>query len=1373
MVTTIDFSQSDYTDNMPIFGTPGNYDKKLKFANKTATLTLGNTDYGYAVYSFSYSGPVDYVSISFLDSDGGDVSVASGQTSLYQISNNISKWEYILKNDTYNGITTYYVVVNGDTTHKTERLSVLIAMGKRGTPPVTSSVSITCDCALPLYKYETGLHVYSPYDAISTNAKLTTTLSSFTPIENWGINTAVYSGLFLQNPAAPYYYGYGTKVYKVGGRFDRSYGTQSQVTIKKKLFGKPKTSTQIYGPKLWYDSINETSDACTMPFLEKVGIIIGVDISSTIAQPQEYRYYLGYNPLLIRPSNDSVFTKYSFATQSHNPIVGATHALSKILLGIVSGYDRRWVLNEWAAGATIFGLSMLIPLGAGTGFSSVGASVYAFFDYLVGPLVPQAFAASTGFGQFIIAAVTNPFVIAAALLILLLIVIFSSKTKRYREPCKQFLHHFTGKPYIEVSTVGNDTTLYRDPTLTVVNNGYYCDGVYYYQQSGGKVISKNLSYTNAIVNDNPVKFAFQYSLQADSPVLVDDYNKLIVLPYTSGKPLPFCNGTVYYNNQILTQTITPNCCDLETGTSTVITIEIGSEFSCISQQDANDKAQAAFDAALDYALNYANYCSPFDDEQLGELNTNFTHELKIETVPTQTTIFYNSTLGAAQVGTNLYYDNSGCQKVLNGYYGVTGTTPYCTFYRTTNGAIDGIYVMTNPNSTTTVTGQPIVTENVNYSSNWFYSGSNFTTLSYITNAYEYDSSFNPNSLYSDIHMKKGMIDNLTTLDDFQLYNDFVGTTYSEAPSGWYRPLVDWISNDPFYYYREQTITLNIDEYCGIGLTKGFYITGILDGLPTTPPNPVTMVINVYTENIGLSGTYNATTSNYNSSTFVNYGGQIGYGETVTGITITSITNPNPSNKTTYVAGETSLCPTPTQTPTKTPTQTQTPTRTQTPTTTTTLTATPTQTRTQTPTTTTTLTATPTQTRTQTPTTTTTLTATPTQTRTQAQTPTQTKTPTPTPTMTSRPNCPDRRIVIQVCNSNSAIDDNFNVYLNGTYIGFLNLNSNAQVGSIFIGDTGASVTVTEADFTCPLSNMVTYKFDSETVILGGNNVLFMQNVQNNGNGNVGTVEIRNYLLVGNDLEQPCGVANLNYSGPSGSNFTFNFNYNECCAFTITPTQTQTPTRTPTQTPTRTQTQTPTQTPTNASCSAPILSSVTLVSGSLFTYNYSVPTNCTALTLSYSRDQVNWVNNTSVCSTGRQTDTLDATGTWYFRLTQTCTTGGAANSNVVSYVYTTPTQTPTQTKTPTQTPTPSTLNFFYMDPTPFGDSNDACSAPAFIEDLFYHNGEIGLPFVGDYVFTDSESTPFNGGNSWYQTSIGPTALQIDFNGLVIDRVICNTP
>ena len=118
-------------------------------------------------------------------------------------------------------------------------------------------------------------------------------------------------------------------------------------------------------------------------------------------------------------------------------------------------------------------------------------------------------------------------------------------------------------------------------------------------------------------------------------------------------------------------------------------------------------------------------------------------------------------------------------------------------------------------------------------------------------------------------------------------------------------------------------------------------------------------------------------------------------------------------------------------------------------------------------------------------------------------------------------------------------------------------------------------------------------------------------------------------------------------------------------------------------------TPTPTPV---CSSPVLNSVTLVSGSVFTFNYDTPINCTALTLSRSRDQINWSNSTAGCTTGRQMDTGDATGTWYFRLTQICSVGGSANSNIVSYSYPSPTQTPTTTltATPTNTRTP--------DPTP---------------------------------------------------------------------------
>ena len=146
--------------------------------------------------------------------------------------------------------------------------------------------------------------------------------------------------------------------------------------------------------------------------------------------------------------------------------------------------------------------------------------------------------------------------------------------------------------------------------------------------------------------------------------------------------------------------------------------------------------------------------------------------------------------------------------------------------------------------------------------------------------------------------------------------------------------------------------------------------------------------------------------------------------------------------------------------------------------------------------------------------------------------------------TDAPVCPDRTLVFQVCNSNSAKDDNFDVYLNNNYIGALDLNANSQVGSVFIATTNASATITSSDFVCPLNNMVTYRFDPNFVV-GGANTLELRNTQNNSNGNYGTIGMRNYLTTGNNLSSPCVVTNLIYSGSSGQSFTFNFSYDECC------------------------------------------------------------------------------------------------------------------------------------------------------------------------------------------------------------------------------------
>jgi hypothetical protein len=906
---TTNFVATDFTSNKPTYGDINNYAKNLKFANKTKSLQLSNNNYGYLVFEVSYTGSIDYLSINFADPNKGYVSVSPNQNSLYKISTFDAPLENIILNNKTSGTKTFYVIVNGDQTDKSSVLNVNIAIAKYNTAPSSSSVTLSYNCTTQLYSYQTGLHVYSPYDAIDGSSKLRTKLYSITPIESWTTNTLIWGGSYFENPALPYYYGYGTKVYKVGGPFDRSYGTQKKITIRQKLFGKAKATEETIGPTSFFHLNDQTSDACTVPFMEGVGSLREIFETSSLSQPQQYRYYLGYDSSNITASNDSVFTEYSFATKTSNPIVGATHALSKTLYGVVHGYNSEWVLNTWALVGTWLGLAMLVPSGETALYATFGNVAAHYFDLLIGPLIPQWLTLSVGATKFLTLAV--PYLAAALFLASVLYLIFSTRTTEYREPCKQFLHHFTNKPYIEVSTLESNTILYRDLLLTTVNNGYYCDGVYFYQQSGGKIVSKTLSSTNAIVSDSPLKFEYQYSVKADEPTLVTNFNKLIILSYTSGKPLPYCGtGTIYYNDTTLTQTINNSCCDLEVGQSTVLTVVSGSEFSCISQNDANAKATKKLSSLVTYAQNAGKYCTPISEYDIGLLNSYFTHELKVESNPTNVTVFYDARTGGPTVGKNLYYDDYGCQKVLNGYYSISGSTPYRRFYHTSGGTIDGIYIMTNSNSTTTTTSEPIINTNTDYSSNWYITGTDKNSIDSYTNTIENTKGFNPNSLYVNSSLKKGFIKTPSTLDDFQLYTGFTTTSYSEAATAWYRPLIDWIELDSFYYYKAETISLNLSEFCGYtgtSATRGFYVIGKSGGVETPLHNVVTMVVKAYTTGNVLTGTFNVTTSATETRTFVPYGTQVNFTEPITSLVIDSITSTNPKNKTTYTIGDSSVC----------------------------------------------------------------------------------------------------------------------------------------------------------------------------------------------------------------------------------------------------------------------------------------------------------------------------------------------------------------------------------------------------------------------------------------------------------------------------------
>ena len=142
------------------------------------------------------------------------------------------------------------------------------------------------------------------------------------------------------------------------------------------------------------------------------------------------------------------------------------------------------------------------------------------------------------------------------------------------------------------------------------------------------------------------------------------------------------------------------------------------------------------------------------------------------------------------------------------------------------------------------------------------------------------------------------------------------------------------------------------------------------------------------------------------------------------------------------------------------------------------------------------------------------------------------------------NCPDRVLVFQICNSNKDRDDNFYAYLNGKKIGEIDLNSNDLIGSVFLATTNNTIKIKNADFVCPIKKVKHYYFDPKLINFGSNTI-YLKNVKNNNNGNEGTIELRNYLLTGNHLSDPCVVKNLNYNGKSGENFTVTFNYTKCC------------------------------------------------------------------------------------------------------------------------------------------------------------------------------------------------------------------------------------
>jgi len=941
------FTTEDYDSSSPKFLTGGDFTRDMRFATKVIPLRLSTTKHSVITISIHPSDNVNYGCVSFAHPNGQQISSSDNKLGLYSISKSIATIVHVFMKDGKRGPTTYNIIVNSDQNDVSDILLINIGLGQTNFVSDVTSVSISYDCPVEVYSYNVGMHVYSPYDA-SHNPKLSTILYSFTEINQWANGTKVYSSLLFNNPALPYYYGYGNKVFKVGGLLDRAYGTTTYYrSVKKNYWADIQTTTITLGPRSFYDPITDTSPACIVPKMYDVGYIREIIIDkTTLKKPLNYRYYLGIDDNSRQESSYSVFTLYKFSKNAHYPITGSLHALIKLGAGLAEGYKLGNI--DWYRIFSIQGMSGgLDNLGyfPAIGLGLAGASLLADGLLTLIFCTCSTTAAKSFMGMSVIPGIgwAIGLAILAISLIVVIVNLWKSTTQDSREECKTFLHRYSPTPYIEIGNKVLDRTNSVSPGL------YYCDGIYYYSQGYDGTITSKTPCSGSFYNwtrdfEEPGPSIQQSSIIADTPTLVVFWENLTVLPYTSGKPEPTCYGTIYHNT-LLEKEVPNKCCDLEIFKPTTVTILAKQEFSCVSQLDANNKAQILLDSSYDFAITNGNYSEAISDNYLGILDSEFTHSSSPETgryflvnnvygsgvaiidYPTsseQTTLYFDNrdTLGLT-VGKTVYFGPSGCQKAIKGFYtgaprgGTVDGTPSTILsgqpiktYQVENGKIKSI-----TNTTVVDSSRPIFISNAlypTYISNWFLMDVSITPLGLSKISMDNSRTFDPLSLENNVKCYQGLIKKSAGKNDYLDIQDFLilsGGTYVPAPEGYYLPLIDWIHHSPFYYGSLRKIVLSISENCDNLTPRGFYIIGVdkKTNLNTPVFNEVILEVIVKSSN-NKSKTYSATTSTTLNKTLIPYGTFFTSLDIINEIIISKIITESPLNNVLYTIGDTYLCP---------------------------------------------------------------------------------------------------------------------------------------------------------------------------------------------------------------------------------------------------------------------------------------------------------------------------------------------------------------------------------------------------------------------------------------------------------------------------------
>ncbi len=364
---TISFDSNTTPSSKPNFS-KGSDIKGLNYYNSYVPLKFYTKEYGYVIINITFTGTAQYAGASFFSSQGSTFSISeNGIDSLFVPFTGGQLDGYDLKLTP--GVTkTVYMIINGDDTNITNQIQVNVAIGiKSGNSPIGNNIIVETNCVVnPLYKYNTGLHSYSPYDSIFS-PKLDTYLYSKDQISGWTIGTRVWASATFDMPAVQYYYGYGNYVYKVGGPINRAYGTKEKYeviqTLWRSIWGKKPIVNKIdTPPRNYYNSSDDTIDACVNVILTDAGIITDVIDKFILPQPTKYKYYMGYDASTKQLSNDNFFAKYVFGQSKFYPITGLQHLMYKLISGFIRSTNFNLNANGQLGPLLAFGVPLALGL---------------------------------------------------------------------------------------------------------------------------------------------------------------------------------------------------------------------------------------------------------------------------------------------------------------------------------------------------------------------------------------------------------------------------------------------------------------------------------------------------------------------------------------------------------------------------------------------------------------------------------------------------------------------------------------------------------------------------------------------------------------------------------------------------------------------------------------------------------------------------------------------------------------------------------------------------------------------------------------------------------------------------------------------------